>query len=87
MRDCWAIETALEAALQAHGVDFDFEIKPGGVLELEFADGSKIIVNRHAAAREIWLAAKSGGFIFGGMASLAWNARTARNCWPRFRAA
>lgn len=59
-----SIETALEAALEAHGVDFDFEIKPGGVLELEFADGSKIIVNRHAAAREIWLAAKSGGFHF-----------------------
>ena len=34
------------------------------MLEIEFADGSKIIVNRHAAAREIWLAAKSGGFHF-----------------------
>lgn len=58
------IEAALEATLEVPGADFDFELKPGGMLELEFADGSKIIVNRHAAAREIWLAAKSGGFHF-----------------------
>jgi len=53
---------ALERALEASGVDADFETKDGGVLEIEFADGSKIIVNRHAAAREIWVAARSGGF-------------------------
>ncbi len=41
----------------------DIESKPGGILELEFADRSKIIINRHvAAAREIWVAARSGGF-------------------------
>jgi CyaY protein len=54
----------IESALELCDADFDFELKPGGVLELEFSDGSKIIVNRHAAAREIWLAAKSGGFHF-----------------------
>ena len=54
----------IEAALETCDADFDFELKPGGMLELEFADGSKIIVNRHVAAREIWLAAKSGGFHF-----------------------
>jgi CyaY protein len=51
---------ALERALDAAGIDC--ERKPGGVLELEFDDGSKIIVNRHGAAREIWVAARSGGF-------------------------
>lgn len=55
------VETALE---NCSDVDFDFETKPGGVLELEFEDGSKIIINRHTAAREIWVAAKSGGFHF-----------------------
>ena len=40
------------------------ELKDAGVLEIEFADSSKVIVNRHAAAREIWLAARSGGFHF-----------------------
>lgn len=53
---------ALERALEKCGDDFDFELKAGGILELEFDDGSKIIVNRHAAAREIWVAARSGGF-------------------------
>jgi CyaY protein len=55
---------AIERALDRSGVDVDFELKEGGVLELEFADGSKIIVNRHVAAREIWVAARSGGFHF-----------------------
>jgi CyaY protein len=54
----------VEAALEASGIDADFELKEGGVLEIEFADGSKIIVNRHAAAREIWVAARAGGFHF-----------------------
>ena len=54
----------IEAALEQSGVDADFELKEGGILELEFADGSKIIVNRHGAAREIWVAARSGGFHF-----------------------
>ena len=45
--------------------DFDYEVKPGGILELEFGSGGgKIIINRHTAAREIWVAAKSGGFHF-----------------------
>ena len=51
-----ALERALDAA------EVDLERKAGGVLELEFDDGSKIIVNRHGAAREIWVAARSGGF-------------------------
>ena len=54
----------IERALEEGGVDADFDLKEGGVLELEFADGSKIIVNRHGAAREIWVAARSGGFHF-----------------------
>jgi CyaY protein len=54
----------VEQQLEASGVDADFELKDGGVLEVEFADGSKVIVNRHAAAREIWVAARSGGFHF-----------------------
>ena len=53
---------AIERALEATGLDF--ELKDGGVLEIEFDDGSKIIVNRHAAAREIWVAARAGGFHF-----------------------
>ena len=56
--------TAIEQALEAAELDADFELKEGGILEIEFADGTKIIVNRHGAAREIWVAARSGGFHF-----------------------
>lgn len=58
------LEEALEKLQDASDADWDFELKPGGIIELDFADGSKIIVNRHAAAREIWIAARSGGFHF-----------------------
>jgi len=56
-----ALQT-LEQALETE--EIDFELKGDGVLELEFDDGAKIIVNRHTAAREIWVAARSGGFHF-----------------------
>lgn len=52
------IEQALEAA------DLDFETPADGILEIELDDGSKIIINRHGVARELWVAAKSGGFHF-----------------------
>jgi CyaY protein len=54
----------IEDAIEQCGAEVDLEVKPGGVLELEFDDGSKIIINRHTAAREIWVAAKSGGYHF-----------------------
>lgn len=34
----------------------------GNVLEIEFDNGQKIIINRHDANQEIWVAARSGGF-------------------------
>lgn len=53
---------AIEQALDAAGLDV--ERVGDGILELECDDGSKIVVNRHTAAREIWVAARSGGFHF-----------------------
>jgi len=55
---------ALERAIDRVELDVDVQTKGAGVLEIEFADGTKLIVNRHTAAREIWVAAKSGGFHF-----------------------
>jgi len=54
----------IEAALEATGVEGDVELKEGGVLEIEFADGSRMVINRHGAARELWVAARAGGFHF-----------------------
>ena len=59
-----AMLARIETALEASDADIDFELGAGGVLEIEFADGSKIIVNRHGVAKEIWVAAKAGGFHF-----------------------
>ncbi|MDP2882197.1 MAG: iron donor protein CyaY [Azonexus sp.] len=54
----------IDAALEASAADVDCQLAAGGVLEIEFDDGSKIIVNRHGIAREIWVAARAGGFHF-----------------------
>lgn len=54
----------VERALEIAAPDVDAEFKGEGVLELTLPDDSRIIVNRHGAAREIWVAAKSGGFHF-----------------------
>jgi len=56
--------TRIALALDESGADCDCETKGEGVLELEFSDGSRIVVNRHSAAQEIWVAAKSGGYHF-----------------------
>ncbi|MGL4604990.1 MAG: iron donor protein CyaY [Iodobacter sp.] len=51
----------IEAALDASELDVD-SLLSGNVLEIEFNDRSKIIVNRHAANQELWIAARSGGY-------------------------
>ncbi len=54
----------IERSLEESGIDADVELKEGGVLEIEYGDGSRMVINRHGAAREIWVAARSGGFHF-----------------------
>lgn len=51
----------IEAKIDVADIDVEPSVNEG-VLELEFDDDSKIIVNRHAANQEIWVAAKGGGF-------------------------
>ena len=53
------IGTALDAAEN----DLDWS-ENDGVLTIECADGSRVIVNRHLPNRELWVAARSGGFHF-----------------------
>ena len=54
----------ISLAVEAAAPDIDVQTKADGVVELAFEDGSKIIVNRHGAAQEIWVAARAGGFHF-----------------------
>lgn len=51
----------IEQTLDGSDADIEYNIN-GPVLELECTDGSQLIINRHGPNREIWLAAKSGGF-------------------------
>ena len=58
-----AIGRALDAALARSDIDVDWNLNDG-ILTIEGEDGSKVIVNRHLPNREIWVAAKSGGYHF-----------------------
>ena len=57
------IEDAVEDASDESGVDMDYETS-GGILTISFPNGSQIIINRQAPLKQIWVAAKSGGFHF-----------------------
>lgn len=56
------IESVIESAVNS-GADIDFEVQ-GGILEIECFDESKIIISPHSIAKELWVAARSGGFHF-----------------------
>ena len=56
-----SIEACIDAWLQDDVVDIDTQ-RTGGLLEMSFPNGSKIIVNTQPPLHEIWLAARSGGF-------------------------
>ena len=49
--------------LQDDVIDID-AARTGGLLELAFPNGSKIIVNTQPPLHEIWLAARQGGYHF-----------------------
>ena len=63
--DQLADETMLliEEAIDESGVDIDYD-NAGGILTLEFENDSKIIVNKQAPLKQLWVAARSGGFHF-----------------------
>lgn len=55
-----AVLARIEAAVAESGtLDADLE---GGILTIECPDASKVIVNKQAPNREIWVAARAGGF-------------------------
>lgn len=57
-----AVESAFDRAGEEADVDIECS-RRGNVLEIEFIDnGSKIIVNTQVPMREIWVAARAGGF-------------------------
>lgn len=55
------VEAAADRWLQDDVIDIDTH-RSGGLLELSFPNGSKIIVNTQPPLQEVWLAARGGGF-------------------------
>jgi len=55
------IEATVDRWLQDDLVDIDTQ-RTGGLLELTFPGGSKIILNTQPPLQELWMAARSGGF-------------------------
>ena len=53
----------IQNAIDNSGADIDYD-DIGGVLTLEFDNGSKIIFSKQGAMNQLWMAAKSGGFHF-----------------------
>lgn len=55
--------SALEYALDEVDGEHDYETS-GGVLTLEFENGTTMVFSRQPPTRQLWLAARSGGFHF-----------------------
>ncbi|MCC6196400.1 MAG: iron donor protein CyaY [Burkholderiales bacterium] len=59
-----AIGAAVDDALADSDADVDWSLNDG-ILEIDCGrGGGKLIVNRHVPNREIWVAARAGGFHF-----------------------
>lgn len=56
-----SIEATIDRWLQDDVIDIDTQ-RSGGLLELAFPDGSRIIVNTQPPLQELWLATRGGGY-------------------------
>jgi iron donor protein CyaY len=80
-----SIEATVDRWLQDDVIDIDPQ-RTGGLLELSFPDGSKIVVNTQPPLQELWLAA--GGYHFRCEAgrwvdTKRWAPSSSRACRPR----
>ena len=58
-----SIEATIDRWLQDDVVDIDTS-RTGGLLELSFPNGSKVVVNTQPPLHELWLATRGGGYHF-----------------------
>lgn len=58
-----SIEATVDAWLQDDVIDIDAH-RTGGLLELEFPDRSKLVINTQPPLQELWLASRAGGYHF-----------------------
>jgi len=57
------IEVQVDAWLDGDLIDIDSH-RTGGLLELSFPNGSKIVINTQPPLQELWLATRAGGYHF-----------------------
>ncbi len=57
------LEALVDRWLDEDLIDIDTH-RTGGLLEMSFPNGSKIIINTQPPLQELWLAARGGGFHF-----------------------
>ena len=58
-----AAQQAVEDIFDDSDLDLDLE-NSAGVLTVRFENGSQVILSRQEALRQLWVAARSGGFHF-----------------------
>lgn len=63
LQRCDRLLGALEDALDHADLELESS-RQGQVLELEFEDRSRMVINGNAPLREIWVASRAGGFHF-----------------------
>jgi len=54
---------AIQETIEESSADIDYD-EINGVLTLEFENGSQIIFSKQTPAKQLWMAAKAGGFHF-----------------------
>lgn len=57
------VQQQIEDILDDSDLDLDIE-NSGGILTLVFTDGSQIILSRQEPLKQLWVAARQGGFHF-----------------------
>ena len=55
-----AVEATADRLLQDDVIDIDTQ-RTGGLLELSFPDGSKIVINTQPPLHELWMASRAAG--------------------------
>src|SRR5712691_2935691 len=80
-----ALEDLEDALSDLDGVEVDLG---GGILTLEFEEGPKVVVNSHATARQIWLAANlaAAHFSWDGQTARWFDSRSGEDLWDRLEA-
>ena len=58
-----AVQESVEDVFDDTSLDVDLE-NSGGVLTVRFDNGSQLILSRQEPLRQLWVAARSGGFHF-----------------------